>query len=89
MQSTTIENIKLINNSSCNNTPHVLFNSTKGLIYTNDFHSQETSRFKTEIRKKYGVTDVTEAKWIKSINPHSRAFILDFQQDYTTRQHHN
>lgn len=82
-QSENITKITTINKLACAIVPHETLNSTKCLIYTNDFHTKDLTKFSAKLWTDYKITAVTEATWIKPKNTKSRAFILDFTQEQT------
>ena len=63
--------------------PHPFFNKTRGLIYVEDVKINDKDEFTEYLQTKCEtLTQITEAAFIKTRNPGTQAFILEFNQDY-------
>jgi len=77
-QARKIVNLREVCGFICEVTEHPQFNTTKALIYTNDYHIKDTTRLEQALRDNYGVQSFEEATWIKPRNKLTRAFITSF-----------
>ena len=51
-----------------------MYNSTKGLIYVNEYDITRYDSFEEGLKRKYNVSDVNQASWIKSRNTNTTPF---------------
>ena len=72
-----------INQESYTVEPHPFFNKSRGLIYVEDVKIDDLNEFKTYLQEQHSaLQDLTEAPFIKTRNPGTQVFILEFGQDH-------
>ena len=71
-----------IDSVNCDITPHPIFNHCRGIIYVEDVKIDDISEFKTYLQETTdNFKNITEAPFIKSKNPGTQVFIIEFHQD--------
>ena len=64
------------------------YNSSKGLIYVNDYDVTNTTSFEEGLKRQYNICQVTPATWIKTKNINSTPFLITFAQSTLPTQIH-
>lgn len=77
-QSEKIKNIEEVGGNACSIKVHEFFNGSKGIIYIHGNDITDLASFRNGLSQEYGVSDVEEAKWIKTRKEHTKAFIVTF-----------
>ena len=82
-QADKVIQISKINEVNCTITPHPVFNTSKGLIFLQEFDVDNLEDFEAEMKDNYNVSKVEKADFIKCRNPETKAYIVEFTQEYT------
>ena len=79
-QSEKLMSMKKIAEIECKVSDHKIFNSTRGLIYINEYNINDISKFSTSMKLKYNTTEVIKANWIKTRNENTTPLLLTFSR---------
>ena len=82
-QANKITKISQVAGHKCKVIPHPEFNMTKGVVFVEDTTIDNIDEFKAYLQQEHeSLSNIIPATFIKTRNPTTKAYILEFLQDY-------
>ena len=71
-----------VNGVLCKIEEHPTYSMIKGLIYVSDSYIDSLDDFKQYLQDQANISNITKADFIKTRDPETQAYIIEFSQDY-------
>ena len=81
-QASKIKNVTTVDGVLCKIEDHPTYNVIKGLIYISDSYIDSLDDFKQYLQDQTSIANITKADFIKTRDPETQAYIIEFCQDY-------